>query len=123
MATRAERFKAELQRSGPKRETSSSKRATATPKRATGAGAAPGEKAGAKGRGGVKATASGKTTVKEGRLKSGRGTYVLEPPETTARPSRKSTRKSKAHVKSGTELTTRTQLRAQSPQSRHARRS
>jgi hypothetical protein len=129
MATRAERFKAELQRSsGPKREPSKAKRqATKTPSARTGAGAAPGDEPAARAGRAQSARAKADSTAKpnqprEGRLKSGKGIYVLETPQTVSRPSRKSTRKSKAHVKSGTPLTTRTQLRANSPSRRHVTR-
>jgi hypothetical protein len=131
MSTRAERFKAELQRSGPKREARKGKRpakgVTASP---SAAGAAPAEEPAKRAGRSQLARAKAASTAakapaprKEGRLKSGRGIYVLETPQTASRPSRKSTRKSKAHVKSGTSLTTRTQLLVTSPARRHAGRS
>jgi hypothetical protein len=58
----------------------------------------------------------------EGRGKAGKGIYVLEDSRATSPPSRKSTRKSKAHVKGGTTLTTRTEMRVSSPSRRHATR-
>jgi hypothetical protein len=122
MATRAERFKAELQRSGPKRESRKAKTATAAPGEEPAARAGRAQSARAKAAAGAPAKPKAKPQPREGRLKSGKGIYVLEEPATNSRPSRKSTRKSKAHVKSGTPLTTRTQLRANSPSRRHVTR-
>lgn len=137
MATRGERFKAAAERSGPKREPGGAKNGAKTKAgaRPGGTGAGTGERSArsksivsaegpesARRYGGMSTAARNRAKGYEGRGKAGKGIYVLEDSRATSPPSRKSTRRSKAHVKGATQLTTRTEMRVSSPSRRHATR-
>lgn len=127
MATRAERFRAETARQGlkttkntkPSKSGNNSKASSAangasrTPSRAKQMGAAlpPEER-----------RYGGMSTGIRNLKKGGDRSYDLEDTRAPQPPSRKSTRRSAEHVKLGTALTSRQQLKLNSPHAKHDRR-
>jgi hypothetical protein len=117
MATRAERFKADTARKGARPASGPTTGKTRSPSRAKLMGEA--LPAGERRYGGASTAARNKQSTRDtGSDKS----YQLEDSRAPGPPSRKSTRKSEDHVKLGTTLTGRQQLKMNSPQSKHLRR-
>jgi hypothetical protein len=124
MATKAERFKADAQR-----EAHVKNRPHGADKHGAGdgdrvprsidAGSEAGSKAGSKT--GSKARSTNPTSHNEAPRIGKDGTYELEP-STTARPPRKSTRRSPAHLKTDSSLRIKNMNRTASPQARAGRR-
>jgi hypothetical protein len=122
MATRAERFKAAAARNG------SSKASKARAKAGAGAGA--GQKKRTPSRAKLMSNAMPKderryggysTSARNKKRNPGEATYELEDNRAPRPPSRKSTRKSTEHVKLATALTSRQQLKMNSPHNKHDR--
>lgn len=125
MATRAERFRAETARQGPKTTKNAKSRnsrrnaksaangASRTPSLAKKMGAAqpPDER-----------RYGGPSTGIRNLKKGGDRSYDLEDTRAPQPPSRKSTRRSEEHVKLGTALTSRQQLKMNTPHAKHDRR-
>jgi len=109
MATRAERFRAEAERSGPKQSKQPQRKRTVRPPIVDGVSgrqldpsiAAPAHHKGAAGR---------------------KAMYALEPTPGNSRPSRKSSRRSGQRQKAAVALTARMALQVSSPERRHDRR-
>ena len=114
MATRAERFKSDTARKGSKPPSKRANKTARTPSRAKMMGnALPGDE---RRYGGMSTAARNK------QQSPGEASYDLEDTRAPQPPSRKSTRKSSEHVKLGTALTGRQQLKLNSPHNKHDRR-
>jgi hypothetical protein len=132
MATRAERFKAAAARNGSSKRAKGSKAgasAGAAPGAAAAAGAA--QKKRTPSRAKLMSNAMPKDERRYGGYSTGArnkkrnpdgATYEFEDNRAPAPPSRKSTRKSTEHVKLATALTSRQQLKLNSPHAKHDRR-
>jgi hypothetical protein len=133
MATRAERFKAAAARNGSSKRSKASTKAGARggagPAAGTGAGAAQKKRTPSRAKLMSNAMPKGErryggysTSARNKKRNPGEATYELEDNRAPRPPSRKSTRKSTEHVKLGTALTSRHQLKMNSPQNKHDRR-
>lgn len=108
MATRAERFRYDKERSGPKR----AKRSPAQPRSYDVDTSKPGVSASDRRHGGDS------TALRNAGL-GRRASYAFEDSAASEGPSRKSSRKAKSRVKTDAPLKARQQLRAASPRARH----
>ena len=115
MATRAERFKADTARNGTsKRPAAGAAKRKPTPSRAKMMGnALPSEE---------RRYGGYSTGQRNKKRNPGEATYQFEDNRAPQPPSRKSTRKSREHVKLATTLTSRQKLKLNSPRAKHDRR-
>jgi hypothetical protein len=116
MATKAERFKADAQR-----EAHVKNRPHGVDKDGAGDGDRVSRSIDAGSKPGSKARSTNPTSHNEAPRIGKDGTYELEP-STTARPPRKSTRRSPAHLKTDSSLRIKNMNRTASPQARAGRR-